>query len=107
VSTVDIAKLFAEIDKFTSHVLSIPGAANDSSVKQKLELVAASKEQIKAAHAEDLASRVAVFGQLAAFEEKHKQQKEAQLKKIEDLKNAPPLDGDALSEEMLRNLGFK
>jgi hypothetical protein len=107
VPAIDLAKLFAEIDKFTSHVLSIPAAANDPNLKQKLEFVAASKEQIKAAHAEDLARRGAVFGQLAAFEEKNKQQREEQLKKIEDRKNAPPLDGDALSDAMLKNLGFK
>jgi hypothetical protein len=107
VAAVDVAKLFAEIDKFTSHVLSIPAAANDPNLKQKLEMVAATKEQFRAAPAEDLARRAAVFGKLAAFEENTKQQKEAQLKKIEDLKNAPPLDGDALSAAMLKNLGFK
>ena len=42
---VDIAKLFAEIDKFTNHVLSIPAAANNPDIRNKLELVAASKEQ--------------------------------------------------------------
>ena len=107
VAAVDIDKLFAEIDKFTSHILSIPAAANDPRVKQKLELVAASKEQFKTAHAEDFARRTAVFGQFAALEEKTKQQKDAQLKKIDDLKNAPPLDGDALGDAMLKNLGFK
>lgn len=107
VAAVDIAKLFAEIDKFTSHVLSIPAAANDPNIKQKLGFVEASKEQFKAAHAVDLARRAAVFGQLAAFEEKTKQQKEAELKKIEDRKNAPTLDGDALGDAMLKNLGFK
>lgn len=107
VPSVDLAKLFGEIEKFTSHVLSIPAAANDPNLKKKLELVAATKEQFKAAHAEDLARRASVFGQLAAFEEKTKQQKEANLKKMEDLKNTPPLDGDALSAAMLKNLGFK
>ncbi|MGC2404683.1 MAG: papain-like cysteine protease family protein [Acidobacteriaceae bacterium] len=108
VYAVDLAKLFAELDKFTSHVLSIPAAANDPNVRQKLEFVEATKEQIKVAHAEDLARRASVFGQLAAFEEKIKQQKEAELKKIED-RNAPatPLDGNALSGAMLKNLGFK
>ncbi len=108
VPAVDLAKLFAEIDKFTSHVLSIPAAANNPDVKKRLELVEASKEQIKVAHAADLARRTAVFGQLAAFEEKTKQQKEAQLKKIEDRNApAPPLDGDALGDTMLKNLGLK
>jgi hypothetical protein len=108
VAAVDLVKLFAEIDKFTSQVLSIPAAANNPDVRKKLEFVEASKEQIKVAHAEDLARRTAVFGQLAAFEEKTKQQKEAELKKIED-RNAPvpPLDGDALSAAMLKNLGLK
>jgi hypothetical protein len=105
---VDIAKLFAEMDKFTSHVLSIPAAANDPSIRQKLELVAASKEQFKAAHAADLARRATALGQIAAFQEETKQQKEAQLKKIDDLNaNAPPLDGDALGDAMLKSLGFK
>jgi hypothetical protein len=107
VPAVDLAKLFAEMDKFTSHVLSIPAVANNPDIKKRLELVEASKEQIKAAHAADLARRATAFGQIAAFEENTKQQKEAQLKKIEDLKNAPPLDGDALSDAMLKNLGFK
>ena len=106
--SIDLAKLFAEIDKFTSHVLSIPAAANNPEIKKRLEIVEASKEQIKVAHAEDLARRVTVFGQLAALEEKHKQQKEAELKKVEDRNApAPPLDGDALGNAMLKNLGFK
>jgi hypothetical protein len=105
---VDIAKLFAEMDKFTSHVLSIPAAANDPHIKQTLELVAASKDQFKAAHAEDLARRAAVSGQLAALEEKTKQQKEAQLKKKEERDAPPPpLDGNALGNALLKNLGFK
>ena len=108
VPAVDIAKLFAEIDKFTSQILNIPAAANDPRIKQKLEFVAATKEQFQTAHAEDLARRTAVLGQFAALEEKSKQQKEAQLKKKEDL-NSPgtPIDGDALANEMLRKLGFK
>ena len=108
VPAIDLAKLFAEVDKFTSQVLSIPAAANNPDVRKKLEFVEASKEQIKVAHAEDLARRVTVFGQLAAFEEKNKQEKEAQLKKMEDRNAAAaPLDGDALGDAMLRNLGFK
>ncbi len=105
---IDLAKLFMEVDKFTSQVLSIPAAANNPDVRKKLEFVEASKEQIKVAHAEDLARRSLAFGQLAAFEEKNKQEKEAAQKKAAD-RDAPatPLDGDALGDAMLRNLGFK
>lgn len=107
-SGVDIAKLFAEIDKFTSHVLSIPAAANDPFIKQRLEFVEASKEQFKAAHTAEVARRASVLGQIAAFEEKTKQQKETGRKEIEDLnKPGQPVDGDALREAMLKNLGFK
>jgi hypothetical protein len=107
VEAVDIGKLFGAIDKFTSQILSIPAAANDPRVKEKLELVEATKDQFRTAHAEDLARRTAIFGQLAALEEKGKQQKEEQLKKAEELKNGPPLDGDALGAALLKNLGFR
>jgi len=99
--------MFAEIDKFTSLILSIPAAANHPDIKKQLEFVATSKEQFKIAHAETLARRDTVLGQIAALTEKHKQQKEAQLKKIEELKaSSPPLDGDALGRALLKNLGF-
>jgi hypothetical protein len=104
---VDTAKLFAEIDKFTNQVLSIPAAANNPDIKKKLELLAASKEQFKTAHAAELARRAAVLGQLATLQEKTKQQRDAQLKKIENLNAPAPLDGDALCDAMLKNLGFK
>lgn len=104
---VDIAKLFAEIDKFTNHVLSIPTAANNPGIKNKLELLAAGKEQFKTAHTAELARRAAVLGQLATLQEKTKQQRDAQLKKIEGLNATAPLDGDELCDAMLKNLGFK
>jgi hypothetical protein len=108
VPAVDLAKLFAEIDKFTSHIRNIPAAAIDPDIKKRLEFVETMKEQLKGAHAADLARRVTVFGQLAALEEKIKQQKEAELKKIADRNNpAPPIDGDALGQALLKNLGFK
>ncbi len=67
IAAVDITKLFAEIDKFTSHIRSMPAAANNPDIKKRLESVEAGKEQIRSAHAADLARRTAVFGQLAAF----------------------------------------
>jgi hypothetical protein len=104
---VDIAKLFAAMDQFTSLVLSVPAAANHPDVKTQLEFIAASKEKFKVLHAEELARRTAVLGQLAALTEKTRQQKEAQLKKMEELNTPPaPLDGNALGRALLKNLGF-
>ena len=107
VPSVDIAKLFAELDKFTSLIQSIPAAGNHPDVKKRLEFVEATKEQFKVAHAEDLARRTVALAQIAAFEQQTKKQKEEQLKKMEE-RNAPgpPIDGDALGDEMLKNLGF-
>ncbi len=104
---VDIGKLFAEMDKFTNHVLSIPAAANHPDVMKQLEFIAAGKEKFKLAYAGELVHRRAVVGQLAALTQKTREQEEAQLKKIAELNApAPPLDGDALGRALLKNLGF-
>ena len=104
---MDLAKLFGEMDKFTSQIRSMPGAANNPDIKKRLDFIEASKVDLKAAHAADFARREAALGQLAAFEENSKKQKEEQLKKAEERKTpGPPLDGDAIGNAMLKNLGF-
>ena len=104
---VDLAKMFAAMDEFTSLVLSTPVAANHPDVIKQLEFIAASKEKFKVAHAQLMARRTAVLGQLASLTEKHQQLKEAQLKKMA-ARDAPPepLDGNALGRALLKNLGF-
>jgi len=108
VPSVDLTKLFGELDKFTSQIRSMPAAMDNPDIKKRLDFIEASKADIKVAHAEDLARRTAVVGQIAAFEEKSKKQGEEQHKKAEE-RNAPgpPLDGDAIGNAMLKNLGFK
>jgi len=107
VPQVDVAKLFAEIDKFTALIQSVPAAANHPDVKQQLEFIAASKEQFKAAYEKQVAHRAALVNQLTQVQKKHEQEKAAQLAKIEELnKPLPPLDGDALARAVLKNLGF-
>ncbi len=107
VRNVDLAKLFAAMDKFTGHVLSIPAAAINPDIRKQLEFVAASKEKFRAAHAAEMARRTAVVAQITTLAEKHKQQKEAQLKKMQELDAPPaPLDGNAIGRDLLRNLGI-
>ena len=108
VPAVDLAKLFSEIDKFTSQIRSMPGAVENPDIKKRLDFIEATKGDVKVAHAADFARREAALGQLAAFEENSKKQKEEQLKKAEERKApGPTLDGDAIGNAMLKNLGFK
>ncbi len=104
---VDVAKVFEAMDKFTSLALSVPAAALNPDIKKQLEFIAEGKEKFRIAYAEQMAQRTAVLGQLAALAENHKQQEQAQVKKMEQL-NAPqaPLDGNALGRALLKNLGF-
>jgi hypothetical protein len=104
---LDLAKVFGEIDRFSSHILSIPAAANNPEIKKQLEIIAAGKEKFKVAHAETLARRTALLGQLSAITEESKQREQAHAKKQEELASAPPLDGNAIAEALLKNLGFK
>ena len=104
---LDVAKLFSELDKFASFIQSIPAATQNPDIKKQLEIIAAGKEQFKVAHAKALARRAAVVGQLDALNEKHKRQKETQLKAMEELNTPPPpIDGDALGRALMKNLGF-
>jgi hypothetical protein len=104
---LDVAKLFGDIDKFTNHILSVPQAANNPDVKKQLEAISAGKERFKVVHAEDNARRAATLAQLSGLLEKNKQQREAQQKIEQENNAAPSLDGNALHQALLKNLGFK
>jgi hypothetical protein len=102
---VDVAKLFAEIDKFTALLQSVPAAANHPEVKKQLEFIASGKEQFKAAYEKEVARRAALVDQLTQVQEKHEQEKAAQLRKAEELNNPlAPIDGDALARALLSNV---
>jgi hypothetical protein len=108
IPSVDLAKLFSEVDKFTGHIRSMRGAEQNPDIKKRLDFIESTKGDIKVAHAADLARREAAMGQLAAFKEKSEKDEEEQLKKAEARKTpGPPLDGDAIGNAMLKNLGFK
>jgi hypothetical protein len=106
---LDINKLFAEIDKFSAHILGIPAAANNPAIKKNLDFIAASKERFALAHAELLTRRAAHVAELVALAKTAREQEDAQRKKkMEELNRpSPPLDGNALGHALLKNLGFK
>jgi hypothetical protein len=74
---------------------------------QQLDFIAGSKQKMKLAQAEDLARQKARREKLDAAGQQAKQKQEERRKKTEEM-NRPgqPLDGDALAQALLKNLGF-
>ncbi len=106
--TLDLSKVFAEIDKFCGLVLTLPGAANHPAIKKQLDFIASSKEKLKLAQIQALVHRKAHQEQLAKIVQTAEQNAEAHRKKIEELNRpSPPLDGNALGHALLKNLGFR
>lgn len=103
----DFTRMFAEIEKFVSQVLTIPGAAEHPRIKKQLDLLAESKEKLTTAAGQAVEHRKAFRMQLAQATEAHKQNQEAHQKMVAEL-NTPsaPLDGDALGRALMKNLGF-
>jgi hypothetical protein len=99
--------LFGELDKFCSHIFSLPGTTNRPEIKEHLDFIMASKEKLKLAQAEDLAHRKARQEQLAAVGQIAQQKEEAHRQKMEELHTpSPSLDGNTLGSALLRNMGL-
>jgi hypothetical protein len=102
-----LSVLFAELDKFCNHVLSLPAAVNHPDIKRNMEALAARKEQLKLAQVEALAHIKTHQQQMATMVQTAKEKQEAHRQRVEDLnKPSPPLDGDALGRALLKTLGF-
>ena len=104
----DLEKAFAQLDRFCSHVLSIPGLAENVDLKAQLDFMQAGKERVRLAQAEEFAAIKARMDRLSAAGEESKKEAENRRKKQEE-DNAPlsPLDANALGRALLKNLGFK
>jgi|HubBroStandDraft_1064217.scaffolds.fasta_scaffold108865_2 hypothetical protein len=105
---MNLDKLFAELDKFCGHILSIPGAANHADLNAQLNVIKTGKDRLKLAQIEEQATFKTRADQVTAAEKDSKQQEEARRKEAEEL-NAPlpPLDGKALGQGLLKYLGVK
>jgi hypothetical protein len=104
----NLDKVFAELDKFCAHLLTVPGAKEHADLNLQLKAIQTGKEKVKLAQAEELMALKARLDGFAAFRDQSKKNVEAQRKKEEEM-NAPPppLDGNALGAALLKNLGFK
>jgi hypothetical protein len=100
--------VFAELDKFCAQLLTIPGAAGHADLNTHLKFIKTSKDKLKVAQVEELVGVKKHVDKLIAAERESKQKQEVRRKKQEEL-NAPlsPIDGHALGESLLKNLGFK
>ncbi len=111
--SLDINKLFGELDKFSAFLLALPAAAGHSDIKKQLSFISSSKEKLKAALDEVLASREKRQAQMSALIEQVQAQSQAQPKPertkrraVQPNPSAPPLDGHALGRALMRNLGW-
>jgi hypothetical protein len=105
---LDINKLFGQVDKFTAMIASAPGAMEHPEVKAQLDLIASAKQKFKQGYAERLLRQASIMEGLARSASMMKEQEEAQQKVLEEMNKPPaPLDGDALGQALLKNLGLK
>jgi hypothetical protein len=104
----NLDSVIAEIDKYCAHILSIPGLAQNPDLKIQMAVLQANKDKLKAAQAEEMVAVKAQADRLGSLNEQSRQKTEEHRKKVDQL-NTPldPLDGNALGQALLKNLGFK
>jgi hypothetical protein len=104
----DLNRLFEQLEKFTAFIASVPVAASHPDVIKQMNVIKTSQEQLKLAQTEQRVhyeTRLAEVNQLA---NNVQLKEEALLKKKEEIeKPAPPLDGMALGQALLKDLGFQ
>ncbi|MGB7719143.1 MAG: hypothetical protein WBL65_04535, partial [Bryobacteraceae bacterium] len=104
---LNLDEVFAQLDKFCAFVLAMPEAAGNPDVMKQIALIKGGKEQLKVAQAKELAIQKAHKEKLAAMLQQAQQKEEAHRQKVEKLTTpSPPLDGNALGWDLLRNVGL-
>lgn len=103
----NLDKLFAELDRFCAHLLSIPGATSHADLNAQINAIKAGKGRLKLAQIEEQATFKARADQMTARGREARQQEEARQKQAEE-RNAPlpPLDAYGLGKALLENLGL-
>jgi len=103
----DLDTVFAGMDKFCAHILSLPAVAAHADVRRNLDFMMASKENLRSAFAQELTRRATRQASLAAVQQAVEKQREQALKKMGESSTPPvPIDGDALVRALLKNLGL-
>ncbi len=103
----NLDEVFAQLDKFCAFILARPEAAGNPDVMKQIALLEECKEKLKMAQAEELAIQKAQEAKMAAKLQKAQAKEEAHRQKMEKLTTpSPPLDGNALGRDLLRNVGL-
>jgi hypothetical protein len=99
--------VFAALDNFCNHILSISDLANRPDIKEQIDFLQSGKEKLKLAQTDQKARHEEHRRQLAAIRKSAMEAEQAHLNKVEELNTpSPPLDGHALGRALLRNLGL-
>lgn len=102
-----LGKVLAALDKFCAAIAAMPPLAANPEIMKNIEFIKGSKDKLKEAAAQQLATQKAEAEKIGALLQKSQQAKEAHNKKVEELKTpSPPLDGTALGLALLKNLGL-
>jgi hypothetical protein len=103
----NLNNLFSQLDQFCAQILSVPAAANHPDVRKQIDFLKASKDKLRLAQSEELVRRNVREAQMAQFRQRFKQEEEALRKKRDEVnKPAPPLDGNALGQALVKDLGL-
>jgi hypothetical protein len=103
----DLRPLFSQLDQFCKHILGLPGAANHPEIKEQLDFIAMNREKLILAGAEERAHLKTHEERMAVMSRVAKEKEDAHRRTMEELnKPLPPLDGNALGNEFLNNLGL-
>jgi hypothetical protein len=104
---LNLDEVFGQLDEFCAFILAMPKAAGNPDVMKQIALIKGSKEKLKVAQAEELAIQKAQEAKMAAMLQQAQQKEEAHRQKMEKLTTpSPPLDGNALGRDLLRNVGL-
>ena len=108
IEPASLGQMFDALDKFVEHVRNVPGIATNAEIQQQLQILTGGRAAAKLALAEAAVSGQVHKNQLDAFVQMAKERGEAFRKRMEEVKKpSPPLDGNALGQALLKNLGFK
>jgi len=103
-----LIQMFEALDKFVDHVKRVPGIATDAEIQQQLQILTGSRVAAKLALAEAAVHTQVHKNQLDAFAQAAKERAEAHQRRMQEVNPpSPSLDGNALGQALLKNLGFK